>query len=310
MPKSRTQHNLEQALVSRITAGASWLARRLPLSTLRTLADDCAAIVMALFRKRQRLADANIAATFPDMPPRERAAIRRASVVNICRTMVELLKLPAMSQEELARLVRCEDLPMIRDLLNTRGVLIVTAHYGNWEWAGARLGDALPLTVIARDAPHDVTASHINAARASHGMRVIGREDLRRMISVLKNKEILAILPDQHALQGGILTSFLGRPAWSFTGPALLAARTGAAVVPFFCVRQPDGTFDCEVGSPLDLQASGDRDADVIANTQIILDAISDGIRRHPEQWLWLHDRWKMKRADQQDSEQTAEAVQ
>lgn len=310
MAKSRTQHNLEQAVVSRITAGASWLARRVPLSVLRRLADNCAWIVMGLFRKRQRLADANIAATFPQMLPRERTRIRRGAVMNICRTMVELLKLPAMSREELANLVRLEELPMIRDLLQTRGVLIVTAHYGNWEWAGARLGDALPLTVIARDAPHDVTASLINEARASHGMRVIGREDLRRMMSVLKNREILAILPDQHALQGGILTDFLGRPAWSFTGPALLAARTGAAVVPFFTVRKPDGTFDCEVGSPLDLQDTGDRDADVIANTQLILDAISEAIRRHPEQWLWLHDRWKMKPASQQDETPSAEAVQ
>ena len=310
MAKSRLQHNVEQALISRIALGGSWLARRLPLSVLRRLADGFAALIMVSARKRQRMADANIAAAFPELSPRERTAIRRASVRNICRTMIELLKLPALSPQDLQRLVRVDNLDLIRETIKERGIILLTAHYGNWEWFGARLGTQLPLTVIARDAAHDITASLINQARASHGMKVIGREDLRRMISVLRNGEALAILPDQHALEGGILTEFLGRPAWSFTGPALLAARTGAAVMPVFAVRQPDGTFNCEVFPPLELQATGDRDADVIANTQIILDAIGEAIRRHPEQWLWMHDRWKMKHSDQRSAMPQAGAGQ
>lgn len=310
MPKSRTQHNIEQAIVSRVAAAGSWLARRLPLPVLHTLADGFAVVIMALFRKRQRLADASIAATFPEMSGRQRDAIRQGSVQNICRTMIELLKLPALSPDDIRRLVKFDAGPMIREMLKDRGVILLTAHYGNWEWFGARLSQEVPITVIARDAAHDLTAKLINEARASHNMNVVGREDLRRMLTVLRNKEVLGILPDQHALQGGILLNFLGRPAWAFTGPALLAARTGAMILPAFPVRQPDGTFICEVMPPLELQQTEDREADIVANTQTILDAIGDAIRRHPEQWLWLHDRWKMKPAAQQDGDQSPEAAQ
>ncbi|MGE5532440.1 MAG: lysophospholipid acyltransferase family protein, partial [Bacteroidota bacterium] len=227
-----------------------------------------------------------------------------------CRTMMELLKLPAMTPDQLKELVKFDVGPQLRETLKERGILLITAHYGNWEWLGARMAQEVPVTSIARDAAHDVTASIINNARASHGNKIIGREDLRRMISILRGKEILGILPDQHALQGGILRDFLGRPAWTFTGPALLAARTGAQVLPMFCVRKDDGTFDVEVMPPVELIDTGDRDADVAANTQTIMDAISAAIRRHPEQWLWLHDRWKSKPADAGNTEATTEVVQ
>ena len=299
MAKSRTRHNLEQALLSRLAAFGSWAAGRMSPRVLGWIADGFAALVMVATRKRQRMADANLAATFPERSHRERDAIRRASVRNICRTMLELFRLPYMSAEQLAACVKLDAGPMMREVLTQRGILLITAHYGNWEWLGARLAQEVPITVIARDAAHDLTASIINDARASHGMKVIGRGDLRRMIAVLRSKEVLGILPDQHALNGGVLRNFLGRPAWSFTGPALLAARTGALVLPAFPVRQPDGTFEVEVMPPLDLLDTGDREADLLTNTQSILDTIGDAIRRHPEQWLWLHDRWKMKSPEQ-----------
>lgn len=307
--KSVTQHNLEQAVVSRLTASFSWLARRLPLRTLRRLADAVAWVIMGLSQKRQRLAAANIAAAFPELSAREHTAIRRGCVRSICRTMIEMLKLPALSPEALSELVRLEAGPWLREILQERGIILLTAHYSNWEWFGARLAHEVPITVIARDAAHDLTAELINSARESHGVKVIGREDLRRMIGVLRGHEMLGILPDQHALQGGILTDFLGRPAWSFTGPALLAARTGAAVVPAFAVRQPDGNYVIEVQEPLALVDTADRDADLVTNTQIILDAIAAAVRRHPDQWLWLHDRWKSKQADAAEATAT-EAVQ
>lgn len=309
MSKSKTRHNLEQACLSRLAAFGSWAARRLSPRTLGRFGDGFAALVMVATRKRQRMADHNLAATFPELTRRERDAIRRASVRNICRTMLELFRLPSMSAEQVAAHVKLDAGPMMRETLKERGILLITAHYGNWEWLGARLAQEVPITVIARDAAHDLTASIINDARASHGMKVIGREDLRRMISVLRSKEMLGILPDQHALNGGVLRDFLGRPAWSFTGPALLAARTGALVLPAFPVRQPDGTFEVEVRPPLPLADTGDRDADLLTNTQLILDAIGDAIRRHPEQWLWLHDRWKMKPPDQAD-QPPSEAVE
>lgn len=309
MAKSLARHNLEQSFLSRLAAFGSWAAGHMSPRALGWFGDGFASLVMVATRKRQRMADGNLAATFPDLTHRERDAIRRASVRNICRTMLELFRLPRMSAAQIAAHVKLDAGPMMRETLKERGILLITAHYGNWEWLGARLAQEVPITVIARDAGHDLTASIINEARSSHGMKVIGREDLRRMISVLRSKEMLGILPDQHALNGGALRDFLGRPAWSFTGPALLATRTGALVLPAFPVRQPDGTFIVEVMPPLELADTGDREADILTNTQLILDAIGDAIRRHPEQWLWLHDRWKMK-SPEQAAQGPSEAVE
>lgn len=294
--KSPRRRNTEQAFVSRLTLFGSWVARRSSLRAGWRVADTCAYLVIHLVPGRQRMADANIAAAFPEMSPRERYLVRRDSVRNICRTMMELLRLPAMTPEDLKSLVKVDDLePLATALADGRGALIVSAHYGNWEWLGARLAaDLEPMTAIARDAAHGTTASLINLARESHGMKVIGREDLREMVRVLRSGKMLGIVPDQHALQGGELLEFMGRPAWTFTGPALLAARTGAHVFPCFCVRNfSTGDFTLEIGPEVEMLDSGDRPADLIANTRRITAAIEQAIRRHPEQWLWLHDRWK-----------------
>ncbi|MEI6503242.1 MAG: hypothetical protein WCP21_19700, partial [Armatimonadota bacterium] len=189
MRKSRSRHNFEQACLSRLAAFGSWAAGHLSPRVLGCFGDGFASLVMLATRKRQRMADANLAATFPELSPRERDKIRRASVCNICRTMLELFRLPHMTAEQVAAHVKLDAGPMMRETLSERGILLITAHYGNWEWLGARLAQEVPITVIARDAAHDLTASIINEARASHGMKVIGREDLRRMISVLRSKE-------------------------------------------------------------------------------------------------------------------------
>lgn len=294
-PKSRGRRRAEQAVVSRIAAGCSWLVQRLSLRAARRLADGAAWVIMGLFRERQRLAEASIAAAFPEFTATEVRRVRRESVRNICRTMVELLKLPSLTPDEMLALTDTTAMPGLRDALASgRGTICVSAHFGNWEWLGALLGAGpVPAHFVARDAPHSVTARIINEARASHGMHVIGREDLRTMLSVLRSGETLGIVPDQHALEGGVLLDFLGRPAWTFTGPALLAMRTGARVIPAFCPRLPDGTFRVEVLPEVEMADTGDRDADLLTNTQRINTAIEQIIRKYPGQWLWMHDRWK-----------------
>ncbi len=294
-PKSALRRRVEQAVVSRIAAGCSWLVQRLSLRAARRLADAAAWLIMAIFRRRQRLAETNIAAAFPGFSAAEVRRVRRESVRNICRTMVELLRLPSMAPQELQDMADCTALSGLRQAASgERGVIVVSAHFGNWEWLGALMAAAgIPLYTVARDAPHSLTARLINEARASHGMKVIGREDLRTMLTALRAGEVLGILPDQHALEGGVLLDFLGRPAWTFTGPALLAMRTGARVIPVFCPRLPDGTFRVEVLPEVEMTDTGDRAADLLTNTRRINAAIEQIIRLYPGQWLWMHDRWK-----------------
>jgi Kdo2-lipid IVA lauroyltransferase/acyltransferase len=292
--KSPMRHRLEQSL----SAGGASLANSLavlPLRSVRRLADAWAQVVMAASPRRQRLADENLAAAFPELPPAERRGIRRRSVVSVCRTMLELLKLPRLSATDLEDLIETDDLEPVREALREgNGVMLITGHFGNWELLAAHLSHQVrPLTVIARDASHPVTASLINRARESHGIKVIGRRDTREMLRVLNSGGVLGMLPDQHAAEGGMLMEFLGRPAWTFTGPALLASRTRARVFAVFCVRQFEGPFRLVLLPEIRLASTGDRDADVVTNTRLINGVIEQAIREHPDNWLWLHNRWK-----------------
>ena len=114
------------------------------------------------------------------------------------------------------------------------------------------------------------------------------------MLRTLRDNQCLAILPDQHVAEGGIVVDFLGRPAATAVGLATLAARTACAVVPVFGWRRADNTIDGYILPAIDLVSTGDREHDIIENTKLFNQIIGEQIQKHPEQWLWLHNRWKV----------------
>ncbi len=277
------------------------LARILPLSWLRAVATGLAYLIYLLYPSRQRLARENIRKVFGDQfSAAQRRSIALRSTINIGKTMIELFKMRYMTPEQLKALVSLEGAEHLHQVLaENRGAVVITAHFGNWELGGARFAaEGFPVTVLARDSDEPVCARLINQARQHHNIEVLQREDIREMIRALRNNRGLGILPDQHAAAGGIELDFLGRPASTATGPAVLARHTGCAVVPFFTRRLPNGTFHSQVLPPLPLPQTDDREQFVRQLMQQINDIISEQIRRYPEQWLWLHDRWKTDRPD------------
>ena len=294
--KSPQRRSIEQFFVRGFARLFGFLVRVLSLRALQRIGNAGGFIVMATSPWRQKLADRNLQAVFGDKyDARERRRIRRLVCQGICKTMLELLKVPYLTPEQIRRLIRIEGMQYVHEAVAAgKGGIVLTAHFGNWELANPLfLIDGMPLAVVARDAPSNSVAAMINRARERHGGKVVDRDDVRGMLAVLRDGGLLAILPDQHAKPGGIPGSFLGLPALVAPGPALFAARTGCPVIPAFVYRQPDDTFICRISPPLALQRTGDREADVSANTQIIMDAIGERIREAPEQWLWLHDRWR-----------------
>jgi len=273
------------------------LARILPLSWLRAIATGLAYLIYLLYPSRQRLARENLHKVFGDrFSAAQRRSIALQSTINICKTMIELFKMRYMTPEQVKAFVSLEGAEHLHQALaEGQGVVVVTAHFGNWELGGARFAaEGFPVTVLARDANEPVCARLINQARQHHNLEVLQREDIRDMIRALHDNRGLGILPDQHAAEGGIELNFLGRSASTATGPAVLSRHTGCAIVPFFTHRLTNGTFHSQVLPPLPLPQTDDRNQFVRQLTQQINDIISEQIRRYPEQWLWLHDRWKM----------------
>jgi KDO2-lipid IV(A) lauroyltransferase len=133
--------------------------------------------------------------------------------------------------------------------------------------------------------------------RAMVGVRTLNKEGaMRPALRLLKNGEAIKVLIDQNvAVYDGIFVNFFGRPACTTSGVALMALHTGAAVLPVFTTRMPDGRYLTEIGEEVETIITGSRDADVLANTQRYTTLIENHVRKYPKQWFWVHQRWKTK---------------
>ncbi|MEK7465891.1 MAG: lysophospholipid acyltransferase family protein [Planctomycetota bacterium] len=179
-----------------------------------------------------------------------------------------------------------------------KGVIAVSAHLGNWEIGAVVLGHlGHPPTWLLRPIENPGVQELLNDARASAGIHVIEKwGGLREAIHVLRRGEVLAMLVDQDARDQGVFVPFFGREASTLKSPALLSHRTGAPIVPFAAMRQRDGKFLVEIGEGFVAQGSVDQEADLEKSTARFTKTIEDWIRRFPEQWLWVHRRWKTQR--------------
>ncbi len=294
--KSELRRKLERPIMRWTGQALAALCRALPMRWAQRVGDMWGWFAFVAVPKRQRLADRNMALCFGDrLTPAERKRIRYFATRNLFKTMLELFRLPAMTEQDFNEVITFENPEIIAEALALgKGAIIITAHYGNWELMAASLARlGLDLHVVARDSHDPQTAQLINESRESAGMTVIERDDVRAMMRVVRSGGVLGILPDQRAKKGGVWLDFMGRPASTFTGPATFAIRTNMPVVPCFGRRTDDDRIIVTAHEPLDMPDTGDREADIIAGTQPINDTLGREIMRRPAQWLWLHDRWR-----------------
>jgi KDO2-lipid IV(A) lauroyltransferase len=238
--------------------------------------------------------------------------VARLTFRNLGKTLVEFLRLPSLNPEQVRRLCRLEGLEHIHEALGLgRGVLLITAHYGNWELFAARyVLEGRPLWVVGRDADDPATDALVKGIRESCGYRVIPRQSAPRgVLAALRRNEAVAILMDQNTIQGGEFVPFFGRLAATVTGPAVFALRTGAPVMTCFAIRQPDDTYVGRVDPPILFEPTEDREADVINLTAQLTAVIEAQIRADPTQWFWIHDRWRHRPAAERAQEAATAAM-
>ena len=286
----RLKHRLEHAAVRRIRR--SFAAR--PLDEAIERGARLGRLWHALDRRHRRLAAANIGLALGlDPPSAARAA--RASFENIGRTLAEFALAAGRTDELLAR-VELEGAGRLRAALaGGRGAFVVSAHCGNWELSGARLAREVPLTSIARAMANPLVDAEVAAQRRAAGVRTVdSRDSAREVLRTLRRGEAVGVLLDQNASFGErVFVNFLGRPAATNFGLAMLALKSGAPVLPAFAARCPDGRHRAWVGEPIEPAPEGERGTRVGVTTARYTAAIEGWVRRHPDQWFWVHDRWK-----------------
>ncbi len=253
-----------------------------------------------LVAKWRRVAEINLRKALPRLSPRERRRIRVGVFQNLGRVALALAKLPAWSEQEVRQRVDFVGLEHFRaGAARGRGVILLTAHLGNWE-LGALAHGAVegPVHVIVRPIENPLVNRLVEGRRSAHGNRVISKRAVaREVFRVLRSNGTVGILADQNAVpEDAVFVDFFGTTAAASRGVARIALRSGAAVVP--AVAWWDGASRrhvVEYGPRIELVRTGDPSRDLQASSQIFQTAIEERVRRHPEQWLWIHRRWKTR---------------
>ena len=249
--------------------------------------------------KHRLIAIHNLMRSFPEKSLEEITSIAKESYRSVALIVVEFYDIPSFKKDNLNKLITVKGLDNYTNACKEgKGVLLFGAHFGNWEIGNAALAILTrPLFFVYRIFDSRFLESLITTVRASCGNTSLPKENaMRQMIRLLKKDATISLLIDQNvAWYGGVFVDFFGRKACTTSGLALLAMHTGAPVLPFFTNRLPDGKYLLEIGEKVDIISTDNREADVLINTQYFTKIIEDHIRQYPEQWVWVHQRWKTK---------------
>ncbi len=273
------------------------LASFLPLRAVQALGRQVGSIAFICLPAQRALVEQHLSRAFGDtMAPGQRRRVAAGVFRNIGQTGLEWLKLPSLSVPHIQALVTVEGLEHLQQAAAAgRGVLACSAHFGNWEFIAIYLRSlGFDGALLARKLRYPEYQDFFIDMRAKKGVPTHERGSLREVAHLLRQNKIVGLMPDQDTdgLEGDFV-EFFGSPAYTPVGPAALSLITGAAMVPCFMVRE-NGRFRLVIKPALELaEPVADRRAAIRQLTQQLSRATEDMIRLHPEQWVWMHRRWK-----------------
>lgn len=250
-----------------------------------------------LARRQRRRILTHLQLAFPAANTDWHYRIARSCARHLGQLAGEAVWLWAVSPEELLVHTTFSHLEHLTEAaVKHRGAVLVTGHCGNWEWLNlAVAARGVPLTVAVRSLDDPKLDAVVQTLRCRFGSTTIGRGDGagRALAGACGRGAIIGLLIDQDIDAPGCFVEFFGRPAWTPTGAALLARRLKRPIVPGFAVRQPSGDMALTFDSPIWPVLSADRDYDIRRLTALLTARIEAQIRTHPEQWVWMHRRWR-----------------
>ena len=287
---------LRRAILYAFVRGLMSLAFILPRSLALRLFGGLGALASLFLRKDRIRAEVNLSLAFPQYSRQEIRDLARRVYAELGRNCADVFRFPRLRWYELSRFVKVEGLSYFEEAVSRgRGVVVVTGHIGCWELLAAYFSMiGYPLAVIVRPLRDQRLEKLIESLRRSKGMKPISRmTNVKAAYSWLKRGGILGVLIDQDTSVKGVFCDFFGRPAYTPAGPAYLALRTGAAIVPMAIQLEDDGTHVVRIKKPIVVPENLNSDAWVLSVMQACTRAIEDYVRYRPAQWVWMHERWK-----------------
>ncbi len=272
----------------------------LPRPLSRAVAIGISQLFYLLHRRLRRVGMRNLALAFPEMSDGERRRILRAEFSSLGRQLAEVCRFPKYTKENRSDIViydGFENLEQAR--ARGKGVLLFAGHFGGWELSSFVLSlDGHWMHVLMRNMDNQYLNRLVLHYRTMHGNKAVDKDEfVRGLLSAMRAGEVVGMLIDTNMTPPqGIFVDFFGIPACTASGLARIALKTDAAVVPTFTIwDEALGKYRLRFDPALTLVRTGDLEADIAANTQRFTKVIEDYVRKYPEQWLWVHRRWKTR---------------
>lgn len=295
---SNARSKWKDGCIYRIVAFFGWWCRQLPKGWALQLGRSIGILFYYLIKKRREIATNNLQIAFGgQITGAQRREICKASFINVGKTCIEFLRFPKLNAENIWNAVTVEGKENLHTALESgKGAIVFLAHFGNWELLSLVYGVLIPdrAKAIAFPVKNDLLNTYIWQCRELLSLKLIPRKQaVRETLRALKNNEAVGFFADQNAGSEGVFVDFLGKQASAARGPAVLALKTGAPLLFSLDIRQPDDQHHVYISPPIYTEPSDDFEQDVELYTTQMLKQLETYIHKYPEQWLWLHNRWK-----------------
>jgi len=275
----------------------SWCFRLLGLNLSRKFANVLAFVFFYIIPIRKKVVFSNLKIAFPENDFSTNKKLAYKIYLSFAITLVEILYFPYLKREELLNTVKCSNPELIVEKFKEgRGVILLSSHYGNWEFLAISVAMQiqLPFSVIVKPLRNPLVYEWMNNARTKFGNEVVPLGiSIRRTYQTLKEKKIVAMVADQRGPKEGVKVDFFGRKVPAYTGPAVLALKTGAPLICGITVREKDDKYKMVLVEISQDNLPENEEDKILVISQRYTSYLEKVIREHPEQWLWMHKRWK-----------------
>jgi len=272
----------------------------LPRPLARRLANGLTGVLYRVLGRLRRVGMRNLELAMPELDAAGRERILRGVFRYLGWQLVEFCRMDRYTPENTAGWLRTEGLEHYRAArARGKGVLIVTGHLGAWELSSyyhSLMG--YPMGMVIRRLDNRRLDAYVNAIRCRHGNRVLHKDDFARgLLTAMRAGQTVGILMDTNMTPPqGVFVEYFGVQACTASGLARVALKTGAAVLPGFMLWEPaERRYVLHFGPEIVFPRTGDAESDILAATQACTRAIESWVRRYPDQWLWIHRRWKTR---------------
>ena len=286
-----------------IVSTFGWWCRRIPKRWAMLLGWGIGMLYYHFVKKRREIALSNLQTAFSGrFTTSECIEICKASFINVGKTCIEFLRFPKLNTENIWQEVTVEGAANLHTALaKGKGAIVFLPHFGNWELLSLVYGALIPdrAKAIAFPLKNALLNAYIWEHRELMSLKLIPRNQaIRETLRALRNNEAVGFFADQNAGPEGVFVDFLGKPASAARAPVVLARKTGAPLLFSLSIRQPDDQHSVYISTPIHVKPTDDFEQDIEVYTSQMLKQLETYIHKYPEQWLWLHNRWKTQPAD------------